>query len=170
MIFLGIGSNLSSSFGSRFKNIEKAISYFKANQVEIIRQSSFYESYSYPNKNDPKFINIIIEILTDLPPEDLVSVLIFIEEKLGRKRIKKNEPRTCDIDILDFNGRVMEFNYNNSKFIVPHKGLTYRNFVLFPLEEIVPNWIHPETKVKISELIGKLSEEDRKSILKIKKN
>ena len=94
----------------------------------------------------------------------------MVEKKLERKRIRKNEPRTCDIDILDFNGRVMEFNYNNSKFIVPHKGLTYRNFVLFPLEEIVPNWIHPETKVKISELIGKLSEEDRKSILKIKKN
>ena len=89
MIFLGIGSNLSSSFGSRFKNIEKAISYFKANQVEIIRQSSFYESYSYPNKNDPKFINIIISIKTSLTPEELMGLALSIEEKLERKRQKK---------------------------------------------------------------------------------
>jgi len=53
---------------------------------------------------------------------------------------------------------------------VPHEKLIYRNFVLFPLQEIVPNWIHPSTKEKISNLIGKLPEEDRKSILKVKKN
>ena len=53
---------------------------------------------------------------------------------------------------------------------MPHEKLIYRNFVLFPLQEIVPNWIHPITKEKISNLIAKLPEEDRKSILKVKKN
>ena len=170
MFLLGIGSNLSSKYGDRFQNIEKAIYFLEYYKVKILKKSSYYETPSYPDKNFPKFINVVIKIETNLSIDELASTIILVEKKLERKRIRKNEPRTCDIDILDFNGRVMEFNYNNSKFIVPRKGLTYRNFVLFPLEEIVPNWIHPETKVKISELIGKLSEEDRKSILKIKKN
>ena len=170
MSLLGIGSNLSSSFGNRFENINIAISYLRSYEIKIINKSSFYETLSYPNIKDPKFINIVIEISTHLPPEDLASVSIHIEEKLERKRVKKNEPRTCDIDIIDYDGKVMDFYYKNSMFRVPHEKLIYRNFVLFPLQEISPNWTHPKTKEEISALIAKLSEEDRKSILKVKKN
>ena len=107
---------------------------------------------------------------TYLPAEDLASVLIFVEEKLERKRIKKNEPRTCDIDIIDYNGKVMEFTYKNLIFKVPHEKLIYRNFVLFPLQEVAPKWAHPKTKDSIDVLINKLSNEEQKSILKITKS
>ena len=170
MLLLGLGSNLPSRFGDRFDNINLAISYLETYEIKVIKKSAFYESPSYPNKENPKFINVVIEVSTDLPPEDLASVLIYIEEKLERKRDQKNEPRTCDIDIIDFNGRVMDFSYKSLIFKVPHEKLIYRNFVLFPLQEIVPNWAHPITKEKISNLIAKLPEEDRKSILKVKKN
>ena len=170
MIFLGIGSNLSSRFGDRFKNIDFAVSTFNGYGIQIKKRSGYYESLSYPNKENPKFINIVIEVETHLPPEDLASVLIFIEKKLDRRRTKKNEPRTCDIDIIDYNNQIINFKYKNLDFTVPHKKLIYRNFVLFPLQEIAPNWIHPKTKEKISNLIAKLPEEDRKSILKVKKN
>ena len=96
MIFLGIGSNLSSSFGDRFKNIDLAISFLETYKINIIKKSSFYETFSYPNKSNPKFINSVIAVETKLPPVDLMSVLIFVEEKLERKRSKKNDPRTCD--------------------------------------------------------------------------
>ena len=102
MCLLGLGSNLSSSFGDRFKNIDLAILYLELYKIKIIRKSSFYETPSYPDIKNPKFINIVVEISTYLSPEDLASVLIFIEEKLERKRKKKNEPRTCDIDIIDY--------------------------------------------------------------------
>ena len=170
MLLLGLGSNLSSSFGSRFENIDMAILYLQSHKIKLIKKSSFYETPSYPDIRNPKFINVIIEVLTYLPPKDLASVLISVEEKLERKRNKKNEPRTCDIDIVDYNGKIMNFNYKNLIFRVPHEKLIYRNFVLFPLQEILPNWIHPKTKEKISDLIAKLPEEDRKSILKVKKN
>ena len=62
MIFLGIGSNLQSSFGNRFKNINLAISLIEKNNIKVIKKSSFYESTSFPNKKDPKFINIVIEV------------------------------------------------------------------------------------------------------------
>ena len=170
MIFLGIGSNLSSSFGNRFVNINLAMSYLEKYGIQVIKKSSFYETLSRPNKKNPKFINIVISVKTNLPPVDLMPVLILIEKKLERKRNKKNDPRTCDIDIIDYNKQVFNFQYKNLDITLPHKKLTSRNFVLFPLKEIFPEWKHPKTKEIIDVLIQKLSEENKKSILKIKKN
>ena len=170
MIYLAIGSNLSSTFGDRFENINFAISYLETYGINVIKKSNFYESYSYPNKRDPKFINIIILIKTHLSPIDLMSVLLFIEEKLERKRNKKNEPRACDIDIIDYNSQVLDFKYKDLNLIIPHKNLIFRNLVLLPLQEISPEWKHPITKESVSVLIDKLAEDDKKSILKIKKN
>ena len=170
MILLGLGSNLSSSFGDRFQNIDLAVSALEGYGIQLKKKSSYYESLSYPNKKNPKFINIVIEIETHLPPEDLASVLIFIEEYLERKRKEKNDPRTCDIDIIDYNSQIIDFKYKNLDFTVPHKKLIYRNFILYPLQEILPDWKHPKTKELISVLIEKLPKEDKNSILKIKKS
>ncbi len=170
MILLGIGSNLASSFGDRFKNIDLAVSSLVENGIKIIKKSSYYETPSYPNKNNPKFINIVVSIETVLPPIDLASVLIFIEESLERVRKEKNGPRTCDIDIIDYNSQIIDFKYNSLDFAVPHKKIMERNFVLLPIKEIEPNWIHPEYKHNINTLIENLSKEDKKSILKITKS
>ena len=170
MILLGLGSNLSSSFGDRFQNIDLAVSILEGYGVQLKKKSSYYESLSYPNKRNPKFINIVVEIETHLSPEDLVSVLIFIEESLERKRKKKNDPRTCDIDIIDYNSQIIDFKYKDLDFTVPHTKLIYRNFILYPLQEILPDWKHPKTKELISVLIEKLPNEEKNSILKIKKS
>ena len=170
MILLGLGSNLSSSFGDRFQNINLAVSALEGYGIQLKKKSSYYESLSYPNKRNPKFINIVIEIETHLPPEDLASLLIFIEESLERKRKEKNDPRTCDIDIIDYNNQIIDFTYKNLDFTVPHKKLIYRNFILYPLQEILPDWKHPKTKELISVLIENLPKEDKNSILKIKKS
>jgi 2-amino-4-hydroxy-6-hydroxymethyldihydropteridine diphosphokinase len=170
MIFLGLGSNLPSKYGDSFANINLAISSLESYGIKIIKRSSFYKSPSYPDKENPEFINVVILVETNLSPVDLMSVLTFIEEKLERKRIKKNYPRTCDIDIIDYNSQILNLKYNNLDFTMPHKELTSRNFVLFPLQEISPMWKHPKTKETISNLIQKLNEEDRNSILKIDKN
>ena len=107
MIILGLGSNLPSDFGDRFKNIDLAIKFFKDKNINLVNKSSFYESVAYPNKNDPKFINIVISVETSLKSVDLMKILLSVEEKLGRKRFKKNDPRTCDIDIIDFHGKII---------------------------------------------------------------
>ena len=167
MLFLGLGSNLSSKFGNRFQIINTALAFLESYKIFIKKKSSFYETPSYPDLKNPKFINIVVEVNTSLPPDDLASVLLFIEEKLGRKRLEKNEPRTCDIDIIDFEGKIMTFSYKNLVFSVPHEKLSQISFVLVPLKEISPNWKHPKTKENISVMIEKLSEEDRKSILKV---
>ena len=170
MIILGLGSNLSSSFGDRFNNINLAMAYLVSYDIKILKKSSFYETLSYPNQKNPKFINIVILVKTHLSPVDLMSVLIFIEEKLERKRAKKNDPRTCDIDIIDYNSQIVDFKYKNLNLTLPHEKLVSRNFVLIPLHEILPEWQHPETKDSIDVLINKLSNEDKNSILKINKS
>ena len=169
MIFLGIGSNLPSTHGNRFQNLKLAISELKRHKIKVINQSSFYETLSYPDAKKPKFINIVIEIEAKLDPSELASIIISVEKFIERKRYKKNDPRTCDIDIIDFNSKVFDFKYKKLNFFVPHKQAVYRNFVLYPLSEISPNWKHPITKEVITDLIFKLKDDDKKSILKIDK-
>ena len=164
--YLGIGSNL----GSRKNYIERAKYLIKNLNIHIVKSSSIYETPSWPNSIHPKYFNVVIKIKTKLNPQNLFVKIKEIEKKLGRTKSKKNSPRTCDIDIIDFNNQIMNFKYNNMNFTVPHKKLSYRNFVLFPLHEIIPKWKHPKTKEKIDTLIDKLSEDDRKSILKVNKS
>ena len=159
--YLGIGSNL----GSKKRNIEKAKYFLETNAIKIMRSSNIYESYSWPNKNHPKFYNIVIKIITKLKPLNLFFTIKNIEKKLGRKKSKVNSPRTCDIDILDYKGLNYKLVVNKDKLLIPHPRLHKRNFVLFPLFEIEKNWKHPLKKTKIQDLIGKL---DNSSLYSIK--
>ena len=170
MIILSLGSNLPSKYGDRFDNLKLAMSFLEELGIIIDKRSSFYETLSYPNKNNPKFINMVISIKTNLSPTELISKLIHVEEKFDRKRDKKNEPRTCDIDIIDYNSEILNLKFENLDLTIPHKKMRFRNFVLFPLQEILPNWKHPKTKEFIKILIQRLPKLDRNSILKIKKN
>ena len=122
---------------------------------------------SYPNTNDPKFINCVLSITTDLGPIKLMDVIINIEKKIGRVRNKKNEPRVCDIDIIDYKNEIIKMYYNNSNLIIPHEKIQDRNFVLIPLKEIEPLWIHPETNLNIETLINNFNINNINSITKI---
>jgi len=170
MIYLGIGSNLSSTYGDRFTNINLAVKHLETYQIQVLKKSSYYETPSYPDKKNPKFINIVICVKSNLNLEDLVKAIINTEQKLERKRDIKNDPRTCDIDIIDYKSQAISINHLKNDFVVPHNKLASRNFVLLPLKEIEPKWIHPITNESVEDLINKLNDEDKKSILKIKKS
>ena len=166
MIILGIGSNLPSSYGNRLKNIDIAISFLKNFEISIIKKSSYFETPSYPNKKNPKFINIIIEIEYSLKPEHLLKEIFMVERKMDRKRNLKNAPRTCDIDIIDFKGQIL----NNKRLNIPHPKAHLRNFVLYPLKDINSNWKHPITNKRIDILIKKLNFEKRNEITRMKES
>ena len=162
-VFLGIGSNI----GNKKRNIEKTKFLLQRNSIKILKSSNIYETYSWPNKNQPKFYNIVIKVITNLKPANLFFVIKNIEKKLGRKKALINEPRTCDIDILDYKGKIYKLDINNNKLIIPHPRLQDRNFVLLPLFEIQKNWKHPIKKTKIKDLITKLDDSALYSINKI---
>ena len=157
-IYLGIGSNL----GNKKRNIEKAKFGLLENNIGILRSSDYYESLSWPNPQNPKFLNIVLEVRTSLKPLELLSVCKKVEKKLGRKKSVRNSPRICDIDILDYNKRSM-----NNDIILPHPRMHKRNFVLLPLFEINKDWVHPVLKNHIKGLILLLSNRDIRSIKQI---
>ena len=157
-VYLGIGSNL----GNKKNNIVKAKFELIQNNIKILVTSNYYESLSWPNPNNPKFINIVLKISTNLKPVDLLKICKKIEIKLGRKKSTKNSPRVCDIDIIDYNHKKLMIN-----IILPHPRMHRRNFVLLPLFEINKDWIHPVTKNHIKKLILSLPNRDIRSIKQI---
>ena len=157
-IYLGIGSNL----GNKRKNIEKAKFKLLQHDIKILQSSSYYESLSWPNKTNPKFLNIVLKASTVFKPLILLKRCKEIELELGRKKSYKNSPRECDIDILDFNKEAV-----NREIILPHPRMHLRNFVLLPLFEVNKDWIHPISKLHIKKLILSLPNRDIRSIKQI---
>ena len=157
-VFIAIGSNL----GDRFKNIQLAKTELLYNKIIISKSSSIYETLSWPNIKNPKFLNVVLKIKTSLNPVNLLNLCKKIEKSLGRKKSKRNSPRTCDIDILDYDRRIMI-----TRIYLPHPRMHQRNFVLIPLFEISKNWVHPKSKDHIKTLILQLSNSDITSIKQI---
>ena len=155
IIYLSIGSNL----GNRKKNIEKTKFKLYSKGINIIKSSNYYETLSWPNPNNPKFYNIILKVSSDLKILELLKICKQIETSLGRKKAPKNSPRTCDIDIIDYNQKITANGIN-----VPHPRMHLRNFVLIPLFEIEKNWRYPNSKRYIKNLIFSLSNSDIRSI------
>ena len=160
--FLAIGSNL----GNKKLNIELAKFKLQNNSIKIVKSSSDYETISWPDSTKPKFINVVVKIKTSLSAEKLLNACNKIELELGRKRFKKNDPRTCDIDIIDYDQTIIKSN-NSINLNLPHPHIEQRNFVLLPLFEISKNWKHPVNKVNIAKLISFLKEEDLRAIKQI---
>ena len=161
LAYLAIGSNL----GNKINNIELAKLELEDKMIKILKSSSSYISKSWPDPKMPTYINIIIKVETTLAPIELLKVCNLIELKLGRVRSKINAPRTCDIDIIDYDKIVL--NEKNRKLILPHPQICKRNFVLLPLFEIEKSWKHPKTKFNIVNLINSLPINDLRSIKRI---
>ena len=117
MIHLNIGSNLESKFGTRFENITLAINLLINSKLKIKKISNFYSSPSYPNKKLHSFLNVGVSANSEYDETILINQINLIEEKIGRTRSKKNDPRVCDIDIIDFNGLIIE----SGNLKIPHK-------------------------------------------------
>ena len=159
--YLAIGSNL----GNKINNIEVTKFELEKHNIKILKSSSIYISESWPDPDMPNYMNIIIKIETSLVPLELLKICNLIELKLGRVRSQKNAPRTCDIDIIDYDKRIL--NEKNNKLILPHPRMNVRNFVLLPLFEVDKSWKHPKSKSNIVNLINSLPIKDLRSIKQI---
>jgi|TARA_B110000881_G_scaffold20188_1_gene14741 2-amino-4-hydroxy-6-hydroxymethyldihydropteridine diphosphokinase len=160
-VYLAIGSNL----GNKITNIEITKFEFEKYKIKILKTSSNYISESWPDPTMPNYINVIIKIKTTLLPIELLRICNLIELKLGRVRSEKNSPRTCDIDIIDYDKKIL--NEKNKQLILPHPRMNKRNFVLLPLFEVDKSWKHPISKINIVNLINSLPIKDLRSIKRI---
>ena len=166
MIHINIGSNLNSIYGSKFKNISITVKLLQELRLKIIKISNFYETPSYPNKNLPKFVNVGLFVDYGKNYLSLIKEISLIEKKIGRIKTKKNEPRVCDIDIIDYKG----LKIKDESLILPHPRCHNRNFVLYPIKEIDPDWIHPIYKKNVDFLIDKLNYNSRIEITRLRKS
>ena len=166
MIHINIGSNLISKHGSRSVNISIALKLLISSKLKIFKISSFYETPSYPNKNFPKFLNIGILAEYKFSYIKLFRDISLIEKKIGRVKSEKNSPRVCDIDLIDFNGSIVKSKF----FDLPHPRSHVRNFVLYPIKEIDPLWVHPVLKKNVEFLINGLGQKSRIEITRLRKS
>jgi 2-amino-4-hydroxy-6-hydroxymethyldihydropteridine diphosphokinase len=145
-VYIGLGSNL----GDRDQNIADAIEHIGRLVGKIVAQSSICETAPWGFQSPNKFHNAVILVETTLSPDDVLKITSSIEEKLGRKRTKGENyaDRPIDIDIIDFNGLIIK----TIDFELPHPRMHLRSFVLNPLEEISPDWIHPVFNMDIGTL------------------
>lgn len=147
-IFIGVGSNE----GNRNLNIENALELLASSgDVDILDQSSFKE---YPAVEQcvgqAPFLNGVIRIKTELPALDLLHRLQTIERKLGRKSKGDGSTRSIDLDILSYEEPVV---FSGKSLTLPHARMLDRVFVLEPLAEIAPHWIHPKTDLSVQSLL-----------------
>ena len=153
--YLAFGSNL----GDRKKNLNKALKLLDKENIIIKKKSKLYTSKSWPNEKFPEFINFVIFIETSLNLKKLFLKIKNIESKVGRVKSKRNFPRVCDIDIIDFNGRIIKKKVGNNEINIPHERMHSRNFVLLPLFEINKDWFHPKLCKNIVFLLSNLTSE-----------
>ena len=143
LAYLSLGSNV----GDRETHLRDALARLGA-AGRVVAVSSFYETEPVEFTRQPWFLNCAVALETSHTPQQLMTAILRIEEKMGRQRVQKKGPRSIDIDILMFEDIVTE----SKELTIPHPAMHQRRFVLEPLAEIAPNALHPILKKTIGEL------------------
>jgi len=142
-VYLGLGSNLED----RKLHLDQALD-FLSERIKIEQKSPVYDTAPVGNTNQPRFLNMVICVSTRLPAPTLLFMVKGIEAKLGRVPI--DTPRPIDIDILFYNDQIIN---TPPQLVVPHPRLMERAFVLVPMADIAPDFIHPVSKKTIKQLM-----------------
>ncbi len=145
-VYLGLGSNL----GDRQHNLDLAIDFLKE-RLKIEKSSPVYDTAPVGDTNQPRFLNMVLQVSTRLPAPTLLFMAKGIEAKLGRVPI--DSPRPIDIDILFYGDQVIN---TPPQLVVPHPRLIERAFVLVPLADIAPDLVHPVNKKTVKQLLDEV--------------
>lgn len=143
-VYLLLGGNL----GDRKILIADAVIELGLQIGEVVLESSLYETKAWGNQQQPDFLNKAVAINTNLNAFEVLAIIQNIEIKLGRKRAEHWSARTMDIDVLFYDNEIID----TPNLIIPHPLINMRKFVLTPLVEIIPNFIHPGLKKSVKEL------------------
>ena len=152
MILIALGANLPSRFGPPLETLAAARRAMRARGLDIIAQSSTWLTAPVPVSDQPWYHNEVVAVRTALSPFSLLQTLQDIEEDFGRVRTVRNAPRVLDLDLIGYNRTIL----SKPELIVPHPRMHKRAFVLLPLREIAPDWVHPVLEAELKTLINSL--------------
>ena len=177
---IALGSNISLGISEPLDIIKRAIVELNKNGINLVSLSRFYETPAYPQGSGPNFINSVVKVEANYSPQKMLQKLHEIEEKFDRQRVSRWSARTLDLDLLALEAQVLPSKeifqewYNlplseqrekiPSELILPHPRIQEREFVLLPLLDIQPNWIHPILNKTVSQLCEELPEKIKKNI------
>ncbi|MBK7256593.1 MAG: 2-amino-4-hydroxy-6-hydroxymethyldihydropteridine diphosphokinase [Ignavibacteriae bacterium] len=152
--FIGLGSNV----GERFHHItDAAVALRGIPRTSVVWFSPVYDTDAWGKTDQARFLNAACEVSTELEPAELLAALKEIETRLGRTMHEHWGPREIDLDILLYDGMVVE----TPEVCVPHRDLANRRFVLVPLRDIAPDLVHPISGLTVEEMASACSDQGR---------
>ncbi len=155
MILVALGSNRAGPWGSPRQTVERALLELDRDGLKLEGASRLLVSAPLGPIEQPPFVNAVAMIATQLTPQALMEKLHEIERSAGRRRNVRWGPRTLDLDLLDYHSVIQD---EPGSLVLPHPGMAERVFVLKPLAELAPSWIHPVLQESAAALLGKLDQ------------
>jgi 2-amino-4-hydroxy-6-hydroxymethyldihydropteridine diphosphokinase len=138
-VLIALGSSLPGGFESSKALLAGALEAFAPAGLKVLKRSSWWRSASWPDPAQPDYLNGVAMVDTVLEPSEVLAALHALERRFGRRRGEPNAPRTLDLDLIA-HGRVVT---GEGDLILPHPRAAARRFVMGPLAEIAPDWVHP---------------------------
>ena len=150
---IALGSNLESRFGDREANLREAVRRIET-LGEVRAVSSFFDTEPVGYLEQPRFLNAALLLETETEPRALMRELLGVERAMGRERVDAvaKGPRVIDLDLLLYGDWVLWAE----ELMLPHPAMAQRGFVLEPLAEIAPEWVHPVLGITVREMLGRL--------------
>jgi 2-amino-4-hydroxy-6-hydroxymethyldihydropteridine diphosphokinase len=153
VIIIGIGSNLAApGYASPIDTGLAAVCALAAPHLHPVAASPWYESAPVPESDQPWFANAVALVETEREPEFVLDWLLTIEARFGRERGERNAARTLDLDLIDYDGLILD----TPRLTLPHPRMHQRRFVLAPLCDLAPGWRHPRLGVTAAALLAGL--------------
>jgi 2-amino-4-hydroxy-6-hydroxymethyldihydropteridine diphosphokinase len=177
---IALGANLPTTTRTPLEVLKHALRLMKSESIDVKSVSLWYVTPAFPPGSGPDYVNAVAKIETDLTADQTLNRLADIEIELGRVRTQRWGARVCDLDLLSYERAILpdlktqaywqnlpleaQLRETPEQLILPHPRMTERAFVLIPLRDVAPDWVHPVSNRTLTDLIDALPEGDKNAV------